>query len=59
MNDNWTMQPNLDYIKKNGKKKWLNHQKQQWFCKSCGAEINSYQQMCSCGHKLEAWDVPE
>ena len=63
MNDkwphHWTMEPNLDYIKKNGEKNWLKVQKQQWSCKSCGAEIKWYQQTCNCGQQLKAWDMPE
>jgi len=62
MNDkwphHWTMGPNLEYIKKNGKKKWLKGQKKHWSCKSCGAEIKWYQRMCSCGQQLDAWDLP-
>jgi anaerobic ribonucleoside-triphosphate reductase len=62
MNDkwphHWTMGPNLEYIKKNGKKKWLKAQKKDWSCKSCGAEIKWYQRMCSCGQQLDAWDLP-
>ena len=62
MNDKWphhrTMQPSLEYIKKHGKKKWLEAQKKEWACKNCGAEIKWYQKTCSCGQELDAWDVP-
>jgi hypothetical protein len=50
------MEPNLAYIKDNGKEKWLQAQKQEWSCTSCGAEIRWYQKRCKCGQKLEAWD---
>ena len=63
MNDqwphHWTMEPNLDFIKKNGAKKWLNAQKEEWSCDNCGAEIKWYQKNCSCGQRLEAWDLPD
>jgi len=63
MNDqwphHWTMEPNLEYIKKNGKKKWLELQKQKWSCNACGAEIEWYQRECSCGYQVEAWDLPD
>jgi hypothetical protein len=52
------MQPSLEYIKKYGKKKWLEAQKKEWSCKSCGGEIKWYQKTCSCGQELDAWDVP-
>lgn len=62
MNDKWphhgTMGPNLAYIKQNGKDNWLQAQKKEWSCKSCGAEIKWYQKKCSCGQGLEAWDLP-
>ena len=63
MNDKWphhgTMGPNLAYIKQNGKDNWLQAQKSEWSCQNCGAEIKWYQQRCSCGQRLKAWDVPE
>ncbi len=63
MNDkwphHWTMQPNLEYIKEKGKEQWLKDQKDQWSCKSCGAEVMWYQKMCGCGQQLDAWDVPK
>jgi len=62
MNDkwphHWTIKPNLEYIKKKGVKKWIEAQKKEWSCHSCGAEIKWYQKMCSCGQHLEAWDLP-
>ena len=62
MNDkwphHWTMEPNLEYIMKNGVKRWLRVQRKEWSCHSCGAERKWYQRMCSCGQHLEAWDVP-
>ncbi|MFZ2053374.1 MAG: DUF3795 domain-containing protein [Candidatus Aminicenantales bacterium] len=62
MNDewphHWTMKPNLDYIRKNGREKWLNRQKKEWGCPSCGAEIIWYQKTCRCGQPLEGWDLP-
>jgi len=62
MNDkwphHWTMKPNLEYIRKNGIKKWLSTQKKEWLCHRCGAKINWYQKICSCGQQLKAWDVP-
>lgn len=54
----WTMQPNLEYIKKHGKEKWLEAQKRQWSCIGCGAEIKWYQKSCPCGRQLEAWELP-
>ena len=30
----WTMEPNLEYIKKHGKQEWLATQEKQWSCKS-------------------------
>lgn len=63
MNDqwphHWTMESNLEYIKKNGVKKWLKAQKKEWSCNSCSKEIKWYQKKCSCGQQLEAWDLPE
>jgi hypothetical protein len=62
MNDqwphHWTMQPNLEYIKKNGIEKWLLAQQQEWSCKSCAAAIHWYQKECGCGQRLEAWELP-
>jgi hypothetical protein len=62
MNDewphHWTMKPNLDYIRKNGLKKWLDRQKEEWACPDCQAKIMWYQKTCCCGRALEAWDVP-
>lgn len=62
MNDkwphHWTMEPNLEYIKKHGVEQWLLVQRKEWSCKSCGAEINWYQKMCRCGQLLEAWELP-
>jgi anaerobic ribonucleoside-triphosphate reductase len=54
----WTMKPNLEYIKINGLEKWLEAQKKEWTCPSCGAEIKWYQKVCSCGQNLEGWDLP-
>jgi hypothetical protein len=63
MNDewphHWTIKTNLKSIKKDDKKKWLESQKKEWTCKSCGAEIMWYQKKCSCGQVLNAWDVPD
>ena len=63
MNDewphHWTMQPNLEYIKENGRDEWLKLKKQEWSCKNCGAEIKWYQKECDCGQKLDAWDLPD
>jgi hypothetical protein len=62
MNDkwphHWTMEPNLEYIKKNGVEKWLLAQQKEWACNNCGAEINWYQKICNCGQPLEAWELP-
>jgi len=62
MNDqwphHWTMEPNLEYIKKHGKEKWLQAQKKEWSCPDCGAATFWYQKACSCGQPLEAWDPP-
>ena len=55
----WTMEPNLEYIKTHGKDKWLQVQRKEWQCTSCGAEIKWYQRTCTCGKQLDAWDVPE
>jgi hypothetical protein len=54
----WTMKPNLEYIKKNGPKKWLEAQKEEWTCRSCGAEFKWYQKTCACGRDLKGWDLP-
>jgi hypothetical protein len=54
----WTMQPNLEYIKKNGAEKWLLAQQQEWSCKSCAAAIHWHQKQCRCGQQLEAWELP-
>ena len=47
MNDqwphHWTMEPNLQHIKENGKEKWLKAQEKEWSCTSCGARIHWYQ----------------
>lgn len=63
MNDewphHWTMEPNLRFIKKNGFEKWMDVQKKEWSCSSCGNRIVWYQKECSCGQKLEAWPLPE
>lgn len=62
MNDkwphHWTMEPNLEYIKKNGAEQWLQAQQKEWLCNNCGAETNWYQKMCSCGQQLKAWELP-
>jgi hypothetical protein len=55
----WTMEPNLQFIKENGLKKWLESQKQEWSCRSCGKAIYWYQKKCGCGLPLKAWAVPE
>jgi hypothetical protein len=63
MHDQWphhgTMEPNLAYVKENGKKAWLQAQEEEWSCKRCGAEIKWYQRKCVCGQLLGAWDVPQ
>jgi hypothetical protein len=62
MNDewphHWTQKPNLEYIKKNDKEKWLKAQRKEWTCKVCGSAIKWYQKKCSCGHLLNAWKDP-
>lgn len=63
MNDewphHWTMEANLEFIKKNGLEKWLKAKKKEWSCRSCGRRVYWYQKECSCGRKLEAWELPE
>jgi len=63
MNDewphHWTMKPNNEFIRKNGKEKWLQTQKQEWTCKNCSAEIKWYQNKCNCRQELDAWNLPE
>ena len=63
MNDewphHWTMETNLEFIKKNGLEKWLENQKKEWSCQSCAKRIYWYQKECSCGRKLESWELPE
>lgn len=63
MNDewphHWTMEPNLEFIKKNGLEKWLETQKREWSCTRCGHRVYWYQKKCSCGQELEAWEPPE
>jgi len=54
----WTMKPNLEFIKENGPEKWLEAQKEEWMCRSCGAEIKWYQKVCACGRDLGGWDLP-
>ena len=51
-------EPNLEFIKKYGKHKWLKVQEREWSCKSCGAEVKWYQRTCGCGRELDGWDVP-
>ena len=62
MNDewphHWTMEPNLEYIKKHGVEKWQQAQQDEWSCKGCGAEINWYQKTCACGQALDAFEPP-
>lgn len=62
MNDkwphHWTIKPNLEYIKNNGVDKWLRAQRQQWSCNRCGAETVWYQKNCSCGQKLNSFELP-
>ena len=62
MNDewphHWTIASNLEFIKKHGKQAWLLVQEKEWSCKSCGAEVKWYQNLCSCGQELDAWYVP-
>jgi hypothetical protein len=62
MNDqwphHWTQKSNLEYIKKNGKEKWLQVQRKEWACKICGTEIKWYQKKCNCGQILKAWNPP-
>ena len=52
------MKPNLEFIKENGPEKWLEAQKEEWMCRSCGAEIKWYQKVCACGRDLGGWDLP-
>jgi len=54
----WTMKSNLEYIKNNGVEKWIEAQKREWSCSSCGAKIYWYQEKCFCGKKMEAWELP-
>jgi len=62
MNDpwphHWTMKPNLEFILKHGKEKWLKAQAKEWSCKQCGAETKWYQEACPCGRNLDAWTPP-
>jgi hypothetical protein len=55
----WTMEPNLEYIKSHGVEKWLQAQRKEWSCSSCGTETFWYQNKCACGQPLEAWEPPE
>lgn len=55
----WTMEPNLEYIRSHGVKKWLEAQQRHWSCSECGAEIVWYQKQCSCGNELDAFEIPE
>lgn len=55
----WTMRANLQAIRDIGRDAWLNNQKAQWLCKSCGAEIKWYQKKCRCGRELNGWNLPE
>jgi len=54
----WTMKPNLEYILENGLEKWLQAQREEWKCRSCGAEIKWFQKVCACGRDLGGWDLP-
>ncbi len=62
MTDEWphhrTARPNLEFIRSHGVEKWLQAQRQEWSCPSCGADIKWYQRQCSCGKELDAWDLP-
>lgn len=54
----WIIESNLQYIKENRLKKWLEFQTREWSCHKCGAAIMWYQKLCSCGQQLKAWDLP-
>jgi len=54
----WTMEPNLEYIRANGRQAWLAAQEEQWSCPNCGAQTFWFQKSCACGQTLEAWDLP-
>jgi hypothetical protein len=53
------MKPNLEFIKEHGKQEWLQVPENEWRCRSCGNEVKWYQKECSCGQKLDAWDLPD
>ena len=55
----WTMESNLECIKNHGAQKWIEAQRSEWSCTSCGAEIVWYQKSCECGQPLGAFEVPE
>ncbi len=54
----WTMEPNLEYIRNQGRQAWLAAQEEQWSCPNCGAQTFWFQKSCNCGQSLEAWDLP-
>ncbi len=55
----WSAKSNLKFIRKYGKEKWLEVQKEEWRCDSCGEPTKWYLQECACGLKLNAWELPE
>ena len=48
-----SMIENLDYIKKNGIRKFVQKEKARWACPECGGTICVHRRYCySCGHKI-------
>jgi len=54
----WTMQPNLEYIRRHGIAQWLRVQEQQWTCSGCGAGRHWYKRKCECGQDLDGFEPP-
>ena len=41
--------PNLEFIRKNGRERFLSEQEPAWKCQQCGSRLSWYQKHCSCG----------
>jgi uncharacterized OB-fold protein len=42
---------NLDYLRDNGMKKFIIHEKKRWKCKECGGIVCVHREDCiNCGH---------
>lgn len=51
---------NLESIKSNGLKSWLEDQKIRWVCLHCNERFSWYEiKCCNCGNSLKGYEVPE